>query len=324
MKCCVLIMGCKVNPGLRNIEAIYNTYITLYNKNKKDFTHSYDFYFYDGGNDKLSVEKYKEYANIIHCVSGDDIHNTYQKSLEAYKWIIGNKEYDWVIRVNISTYVNLYILDKFLSCANKNTIYANQFCVYLYNWHYLNDCYPRGDSHIIHFDIFKKAILKSDELDISKIQDKTDKVDDVLLGMLYMKAYDDLYVNNYQTLFYNFLPIDVESIKKDIDVLSKSFLFIFTRLKTCPPNTQSGYSWNDNEYRKQDIEKFDIINLSIEQNKKAYEDFTNKEVYDYLIKDSNKKAIQLYVDLEKSSLEYINFEDLKKIVIKKHSKDIIY
>lgn len=324
MRCCVIIMGCKFNPGLRNMEAIYDTYITLYNKNKKDFDNEYDFYFYDGGNEKFSVEKYKEYANIIHCVSGDDISNTYQKSLESYKWIVENKKYDWIIRVNISTYINLYVLDKFLNCANKNTIYANQFCAYLYNWHYLNDCFPRGDAHIIHFEIFKKAIEKSEELDISKINDGTDKVDDVLLGMLYIKAYEDLYVNNYQTIYYNFLPEEINDIKNNPKLLNDSAYCIFTRLKTCPPNTQSSYSWNDNEYRQQDIIKFEIINFLIEKNKKIYNSVSNSDIFNGITENSNINCLIPYMNLEKSSLDSISFEDLKNVIIKKHSKDIIY
>lgn len=323
MKCCILIMGCKVNPGLRNMDAIHDTYITLYNENKNDFENDFDFYFYDGDNEKFYVDKFKEYANIIHCVNKDDIHSTYQKSLEAYNWIIENKKYDWIVRVNISTYVNLYALDKFLNFANKNTIYANQFCVYLYNWHYLNDCYPRGDANIVPFNIFKKAVLKSKTVKPEKIQDRTDKVDDVLMGMAYINSYNDLYINHYQVIDYNFLPFGISEINEKSAVVLNSVTCIFTRLKTCPPNTDSGYSWNDNEYRVQDVEKLKLVNVVIKKYAKKL--FINeKNIYNSLISDAETKFLVPYMDLNRNSLNSINFKDLKKIINKKYSNNIIY
>lgn len=327
MRCCVIIMGCKVNPGLRNMEAIHNSYMTLYNENKKDFVNEYEFYFYDGSNEDFSVEKYKKYANIVHCVSGDDIHNTYQKSLECYKWIVNDKEFDWVVRVNISTYVNMYMLDNFLNYANKDKIYANQFCAYLYNWHYLNDCFPRGDAHIVSFDVLKKAIKQSDFLDIDKIKGNTDKVDDVLMGLLYMKSFDDLYINHYEIINYTFLPQEVNIILSNPDdvIIKNSFYTIFTRLKTCPTNAQSGYSWEDNEYRKQDIFKFDIVNNIIKNNKSLY--FSNKikeKLYEIVLEKANDSYLVPYLNLNKSSLDGIDFIELKNLIKDKYSESIIY
>jgi hypothetical protein len=51
-------------------------------------------------------------------------------------------------------------------------------------------------------------------------------------------------------------------------------LFVFTRLKTCPPNTlTSDYSWSDNEYRKYDIIKLKAFNDYINTNKEFFKSY---------------------------------------------------
>lgn len=318
-------MGCKVNPGLRNMKAIYETYISLYNENKKHFDNEFDFYFYDGGNDTFSVKKYEKYANIIHCVSGDDINNTYQKTIESYEWIVNNKNYDWVVRVNISAYVNMFVLDKFLNCADKDKVYANMFCAYLHNWHYLNDCFPRGDAHILSFEVLKKAISIKDSLDVDSIEEGMDKVDDTLMGILYMKAFEDLYVNHYSIINYCFLPQEVWSIKKnEAPNISQSLCYIFTRLKTCPPDVNSGYSWDDNLYREQDFIKFHIVNNLVKEHMSVYYLMSNDKIHSVSLDNASSSSYIPYLDLKECRLDGISFEGLKNIIIKKHNTSIIY
>lgn len=324
MRCCVLIMGCKVNPGLRNMEAIYDTYITSYFKNKSDFINEYDFYFYDGGNEVFTIEKYKEYANIIHCISDDGLYGTFEKTIETFNYIVYNKKYDWVIRVNISTYVNLYYLDLFLQYASKDKVYANKFNAFLSNYNYLNDVYPRGDAYIISFDRLKKITQNQNFFDIRKEFDDggSDLVDDVLIGAILLNTFEDLYVEHYKLLNYFYNPYTPNCINKDL--LNISFNAIFTRLKTTPPNKNSGYSWDDNEYRKMDVEKFNIINNFIYNNKDIYKKCDNVFVFNNCLCENASKNIP-YINMsniKNGVIQMCSFNDIVEIIKLKYSNNL--
>ena len=318
-------MGCKVNPGLRNMEAIYNTYITSYFANRDDFVGEYDFYFYDGGNDALTIEKYKEYANIIHCTSDDGLFGTFEKTIESFNYIVDNKNYDWIIRVNISTYINLYYLNIFLQNANKDKVYANKFNAYLHNYNYLNDCYPRGDAYILSFERLKKVVISQKYFDIKKEFDdgKTDLVDDILIGALLLNTFDDFYVEHYELLNYTYNPYLINNINKKI--LNISFNTIFTRLKTVPPNKNSGYSWEDNKFREMDIEKFNIVNNFIYNNKDVFKN-CDKTIIDRncICKDKNKKDIPYITmhNIQTGVVKLCGFNDIKEIIKLKYNNNL--
>lgn len=310
MRCCVLIMGCKVNPGNRNMKAIHDTYIASYFKNKNLFKNEYEFYFYDGGNDVFSVEKYYDYANIIHCSSGDGINSTFEKTIESFEWITSNKNFDWVVRVNISTYINLFYLDVFLQKCDINNVYANRFNCYINNYNYLNDCYPRGDAYILSFNKIKQIVEVSKKYSIrEELSDgKTDLVDDVLIGALLIKTFDDLYINHYKLLNYTFLPYLLYNLTKDDIVLSANT--IFTRVKTIPPdNFYSGYGWEDNKYRNDDVLKIKLINTVIYNNKNIYKGKEDLIIKNCILEKYNKD-IYYKKDFINNEISVMSFNEL--------------
>lgn len=282
MKCCVLIMADNRELSARNLNAIYQTYVKEYNLNKSEFDNEYEFYYYTGGYDKFDV-----IDNHIHCVSPDDLYGTFDKTVEAFKYCL-SMEPDFIIRTNISTYINIRLLDKCLSILNKNSVYCNKICTYLDDENILNKFYPRGDAYIIHKDLLSKCIKCLEDYDPKRDYMADDKYDDVLFGLLLLRVFGDDFIHYIKPMNYNcFLGNTIDAAVYNC---------IFSRLKTCPPNSYSGYSWDDNEYRLHDTEKFisidkyynlaknDIINCSITE----ADLLANYDDTDYVIKIDNE------------------------------------
>lgn len=292
MKALVLIMSANCQPALRNEETIFNTYVKSYNDNKDLFSTEFIFIAYKGNYNEVKLNN-----NVLQLTSPDDIKNTFNKTLEAFEYI-RNIDFDYLIRVNISTYVNLFLLDKELQNFDKNKIYCNAVCTY-YNSNILkNEVFARGDAYIIHKKLLFN-ILKCNDID-NLIDKGVDNTDDSMFGVLCSKYFNNKTHNNIVLLNYSFIPHMIQYINS-YDI-KKSACIIFTRLKTCPPYTHSGYSWDDNEYRLHDVYKFKYINNYIFNVKNK----NSNIIYD----DNNKRAFLANVD---NKLYEVKFSDIIKM-----------
>lgn len=66
--------------------------------------------FYRGGSDNTYLEN-----DVLHLTSDDTLIETYQKSIDCFKWLVENKNFDYIIRTNTSTYINVDAIEQFLS-----------------------------------------------------------------------------------------------------------------------------------------------------------------------------------------------------------------
>lgn len=298
MKCCILIMADNRELSARNLMAINQTYINGYYLNRDAFENEFDFYYYTGNHENFNVIK-----NHIQCVSPDDILGTFDKTIEALKYC-SDKDFDFIIRTNISTYVNIRLLDKCLSLFKHDVVYCNKICTYIDDDNLLNKYYPRGDAYIIHNNLLRKCL---DCLEYYNPKDEymaDDKYDDVLFGMLLLKIFGDDFVNHIKPMCYN--CILSETLPPHI------INSIFSRLKTCPPDTYSGYSWDDNGYRLHDIEKFISIHAAFEH---AKDNISNNIIsIDDLLADYDELdyIIKLNNELYRTSLNNLKFYNEKR------------
>lgn len=271
MKVAIQILSTLQEPSTRNIETIKNTYIALANSLSEQgkLKHTYDFYFYYGGYAKEGQEEntaiVEKDETINHCYNvfvnmAESIYNTFEKGIETLKATDG---YDWYIRCNISCYINIPVLDKCILLFNSDEVYCNSINSYVNDEKRYNDLYPRGD-----FMIFSKAVRKG----ILQNADKyircdfsmTDRinvphVDDCMFGLCIIDYFGRSYYKHLKALKYNYIPSHKEEIST---VWNKNY--ISTRVKTIPPGiTFSGYSWEDNDYRKMDCYKMNYLNDAI-------------------------------------------------------------
>lgn len=289
MRIAILIMSTEMQPSLRNVEALKNTIIKQ--TNEQQFQNEYDFFIYSyvNGEDTDTVKNctqdsvYKNCYNI-HINGIESVYHTYEKTYVTYKYLLDNEsiygKYDKFIRINISCYLNMRLLDSVIADMKEDIIYTNAINSYI-NMESVcpNKLYPRGDFYIVSHSELKGIIKAGKSLmycDQSlKERNGITHVDDTLFGyafILYRGATE--YHKHLQMIKYNFLPFTIDQ-KEAIDA-NLNTLSISSRVKTTPPGVVSGYSWDDNEWRMHDMKKIEYIHKMLKD--KKYENISLESI----------------------------------------------
>lgn len=266
MKVAILILSTTNEPSTSNVAAMKDTFISYCDKNPDKFKHKYTFFEYYGilDNDSdvgdmifSSDEVIKETNNFykIELASEDGIYKTFEKTVSAFEKVNEIDTYDWFVRINISTYLNVPLLDKILGYLDNTTIYSSALNTYITDEKYFNDMYPRGDFYMFSkhtYDKISKYFSKY-VFDIKNFRtifnNTVPHVDDCLMGLCIIEALGNKYYEKLKTLTYNFLP-------RDTDISGFNKYALASRVKTMPPGVNySGYSWDDNMYRRCDAKK---------------------------------------------------------------------
>ena len=285
MKIAIMVMAANAEPSTRNLEAIKNTLVRYQNEHKDKFKNEYDFYFYwSGGDDmkkEVNVSTSKEYSNLkyIEVKEEESVYRTFEKSIKAFDYVYRNNDYDWYVRMNISMWINIDLLDSVIFSFKPNSMYGNALNSYVnLNCAYCDDLYARGDLMIFDKDVMNGILGNAMKFLYSDWRmtdrDGVDHVDDCLIGCCFIDyAVPDYYKSLYM-LSYTYLPN--HEVGDDIKPQKYN---IGTRVKTVPPNeTYSGYSWEDNEWRKKDCEKMIKLTEYIENNPFEYIGLKMKDV----------------------------------------------
>lgn len=122
-KLLILVLAGNTKVSNRNKKAQINTWI-------KDLPQNSHLVFYQGG------EETKIKNNILTVKSSDKYQDIGYKTLQAFDWVKSNLNFDYIIRVNTSTFLYTEKLNKFLS-ENKNE--------YLYRGRILNNKFNEDD-----------------------------------------------------------------------------------------------------------------------------------------------------------------------------------
>lgn len=267
MKIAVLIMSSNAEPSLRNVQAMKDTFIKY--SNEAELKHEYDFYTYyreesdELGKDEFIVDKDPDYPNyyIIRIGGVESVYRTYEKTYVAYQYLT-EFDYDRFIRINTSTYINLKLYDAVVESTDEDAIYTNALNTYIdCNFKHLNGLYPRGDFYMTSKKVIEGILEHGEDLmycdDLVKNRPDIVHVDDTLFGYAFIKYMGKGYYNHLYTIYYNFAP--QQHLSPLLISGDMSELAIATRLKTVPEGQVSGYSWDDNEYRKCEPEKMKMI-----------------------------------------------------------------
>ena len=114
--------------------------------------------FYRGGSEE---NRYDEEQHILYLTSNDTLNSTFEKTRDAFEWVENNfEDYDFIIRTNLSTYINIEAISQFLKNNESGVDIILTTGLVLNNY---NNCipYPKGHFMIIHKTIVKEIIDKS-------------------------------------------------------------------------------------------------------------------------------------------------------------------
>lgn len=285
MKIAIMVMAANAEPSTRNLDAIKNTLVRYQNEHKDKFKNEYDFYFYwSGGDDmkkEVNVSTSKEYSNLkyIEVKEEESVYRTFEKSIKAFDYVYRNNDYDWYVRMNISMWINIDLLDSVIFSFKPNSMYGNALNSYVnLNCAYCDDLYARGDLMIFDKDVMKGILGNAMKFLYSDWRmtdrDGVDHVDDCLIGCCFIDYAGPDYYKSLYMLSYTYLPSHEVG-----DGIKPQKYNIGTRVKTVPPNeTYSGYSWEDNEWRKKDCEKMIKLTEYVENNPFEYIGLKMKDV----------------------------------------------
>lgn len=276
MRIAVLIMSGNQEPSLRNVETLKETMVK--NSVNRDLKNSYDFftYSYKDSNEPvdtvLDCTKDERYSNCydIHISGVESVYHTYEKTYTTYEYLLNNEnkygKYDWFIRINISCYVNLKLLDLVIKDMKKDIIYANALNSYVDQaFEYCNYFYPRGDFYVVSHETLEEIMPAGKDLMYcdQKLKNRpaVPHVDDTLFGYAFILAVGNKFYKRLQMICYNFMPMVSDNPETLRTMVTGNFnkKAIASRLKSVPDGQVSGYSWDDNKYRLCDPEKMKIL-----------------------------------------------------------------
>ena len=105
-KAIILCMSCNQERFINEEHIIRKTWGKDILEGKYD---NIELLFYRGNSDSTYLEK-----DVLHLTSDDTLTGSYQKTIDCFKWLIENKEFDYIIRTNTSTYINVDAIQQFL------------------------------------------------------------------------------------------------------------------------------------------------------------------------------------------------------------------
>lgn len=105
-KVIILSMSCNQERYINEEEAIRQTWGKDILEGKYD---NIELMFYRGGSDNTYLE-----GDVLHLTSDDTLIGTYQKTIDAFNFLLENKDFDYIIRTNTSTYINIRAIQQFL------------------------------------------------------------------------------------------------------------------------------------------------------------------------------------------------------------------
>lgn len=318
MNVCVLIMATNKEPSISNVEAMKDSFIRYAVEAQKagQLEHNYDFVVYYANDRENALtdgilghraEDGGEHIINFEMECHESVYMTYEKTYTVLKSV--THEYDWYIRINISCFLNIALIDRCLKYLKPDMVYGNAINTFVNaDSPYVNDIYMRGDL-IMFSESTRKGIVEHGEKYM--FCDRADRnrleiphVDDCLLGVVMIDYFGKDYYTHLRMFNYNFLCRGTDEITKD----NIHPFAVGSRVKTVPPNQNySGYSWDDNEYRRIDCEKMRLLQKFYEENY-DYKKFNKIDLF--VKKDASRPT--LFIETYQAKVDDIKEQYLSK------------
>ena len=266
MRVLVMMMWANIQPSIRNLDAFVDSVVKPYNEHIDEYSNDFHFCAYYSSREKCDDvwldDKTNNLIDIYGVNEDEGIYRTYEKTYKMFKYACDNMQFDLIVRINVSMWLNLRLLDEVCSQFKNDAVYCNAIntCINGVS-KYVNDLYPRGDLMIMRKSVVQGIVKVGgkymyEDANLNK-RIGVDHVDDCIIGVCLIDLYGREYFKHIIPLRYNYCP-DSNIVLDNFDEFA-----IGSRLKSTPPDTYSGYSWDDNDYRLNDVTKFnELKNIS--------------------------------------------------------------
>ena len=178
----ILMMSSNTAPIFKNeVDAAYETWASSLPQN-------IDVMYYDGGHKDIKNTELD--GNYIKCISNDTLQYTFPKTIEAIQYVLSMNKYDYILRTNTSTYINVKLLeelDKSGFFDDKHIYGTDLYSLTEAACPFPLDIYCRGNCIMMPVSLWKKTISNSIQLLYQGI------VDDVCIG----NAFNSMSGNGY-------------------------------------------------------------------------------------------------------------------------------
>ncbi len=152
----VLVLAGKTKLSDRNLKAQKNTWMQSFSKKVKIITFS--------GSDLVKYD-----GNHLTVVADDDYSNLSFKTLKAFEWVAENIEFDYLMRTNTSSYIDLENLIKFCDSNNNELLYRGRKITNSFNKRTIS--YVSGAEILLSKKVFKLLIKNKKMWDINFVDD---------------------------------------------------------------------------------------------------------------------------------------------------------
>ena len=227
MKILILCMSCNQDIFKYQELVCRNTWI----KCAKDL--NIDIYIYTTSN--------KDYIDndIIYCNCLDDLNNTFEKTIKAFSQIDYNK-YDYIVRTNLTTYINCNLLLKYCVLLKQNNIDVSCGDMAIKN----NKMLYRGNSLILAPKIIK-YIIDNKEYITNDINYKDLHDDDAISKILENLHPLSIHNSSLRYVMDNMRknhPYNINNINNTNEILSKLYGIIFISFRLNESTEYSRYN----------------------------------------------------------------------------------
>lgn len=243
-------MGCNVEPSM---SLIRDGIIPTYYQTIKEFYPNIDIKFYYGENNKNEV-----IGDNILLNSNDGLWNTFEKTIECFNFI-KDWDFDYVVRTNTSTYINVHILNKLIDYLNEDVCYGARI-IDVSDQNKNFEVFPMGLGMIFSKKLIHKILETPLALNYKNIGRAGD---DNLLGRCLLSIFKTDIFDHYGQLTFNGFNMCGLNYNK-IDTLNRINNCVFYRLKSHPIYSKEVDYYANYPERAYDKDKFLKLHKDIE------------------------------------------------------------
>lgn len=271
-KIVILIMSCNEKLFIEEEKVCMETYL----KNVSKYP-NIEFYFYRGKNTKeqepnQDINWLDEESHVIHLNSEDDTY-TFEKTIAAFKFLEEHGiKYDYILRTNTSTWVNIDLLNKFVGYLDNDTKnYCGAIESAWWAYHAFSMC---GNAMIFPYRNVKEILLSPANAKFNS----RGNADDVVMSVIFNGRYNKLKIDEnhyYATLGVEYFPKYGEVIACPDSTFDKT---MFIQIKNF-------FKADGTKVINEDPELYDIRKEEFEKMKtleSQYQEFMKNKPEDYV------------------------------------------